>query len=256
VSTVASSLVPGTTYHYRLIASNKSGAGQGNDHTFKTSGHPPASATTGPATQVGKTSATLTGAINPNGQATTWTFQYGLTTGYGSQVFGGTLKAANTPSIVVWPLNGLQPGVTFHYRIVALHGAAVVSTGADQTFFTLPNPTPKPKVKASTSPHQAKHKPYVFTTKGSVSHPSSIPASIACIGNATVKFFLGKKLVASSLAAIASNCTYTSTATFKHLPGSGKHKPKKETLKVEVHFRGTGYLAPADAKSQKVTIGS
>src|SRR5438132_8378511 len=43
------------------------------------------SATTGPALSVTSTSANLTGSVNPNGQSTTYAFQFGTTTGYGSQ---------------------------------------------------------------------------------------------------------------------------------------------------------------------------
>jgi len=42
-------------------------------------------ATTGPATAIGATTATVTGTVVPGGQATTWYIQYGATTAYGSQ---------------------------------------------------------------------------------------------------------------------------------------------------------------------------
>ena len=42
-------------------------------------------AITGPVNAVGATTATLTGTVNPNGTATTWIFEYGKTTTYGTQ---------------------------------------------------------------------------------------------------------------------------------------------------------------------------
>ena len=44
----------------------------------------PPVATTGPATGISQTSATLTGTVDPNNEATTYYFEYGTTTSYGS----------------------------------------------------------------------------------------------------------------------------------------------------------------------------
>src|SRR5690349_5733149 len=43
------------------------------------------SATTGTADSVSQSSATLSGTVNPNGQATTYYFAYGTSTSYGTQ---------------------------------------------------------------------------------------------------------------------------------------------------------------------------
>jgi hypothetical protein len=40
--------------------------------------------TTDPATQVAQTGATLNGTVDPNGKATTYRFDFGTTTAYGS----------------------------------------------------------------------------------------------------------------------------------------------------------------------------
>ena len=50
---------------------------------------PPPTATTLPATNVTTNSATLNGTVNANNTSTTVTFQYGLTTSYGSSVTAG-----------------------------------------------------------------------------------------------------------------------------------------------------------------------
>ncbi|HET8872106.1 MAG TPA: hypothetical protein VFM83_00325, partial [Gaiellaceae bacterium] len=42
-------------------------------------------AITGPVNSVGATSATATGTVNPNGQATSWYFEYGTSTSYGKK---------------------------------------------------------------------------------------------------------------------------------------------------------------------------
>src|SRR5262249_43607928 len=99
VSTTISDLAPGTTYHYRLVATNVSGTVQGADGIFTTSAAAAPFAVTGPATGVSGTSATLTGSVNPNGRPSTWYFEYGTNTGYGTKTpaqnaGGGTAATA------------------------------------------------------------------------------------------------------------------------------------------------------------------
>lgn len=245
-------LTPGTKYHYRLVATSKFGTSTGADRTFTTAGHPPAAAVTGPPTAVGKTTVTLTGTVNPNGEATAWTFQYGPTTAYGQQATGGFLGASSSAQTVISTLAGLAPGTLFHYRLIALHGSSVISTGADETFFTEPSPTPVPRVSAHTSPGHARHRPYVFTTRVSISHPFYIPASLTCTGNAFVEFFLGNHAVADEVVAVQPNCTFSAKTTFKRVPG--RHH-KGHHLRVVAHFDGNGYLAPRFSSNQNVTAG-
>jgi hypothetical protein len=86
VPAAVAGLTPGTTYHYRLVATNAGGTTTGEDRIFATAAapRPPApQASTSPATGVGTTQATLHGAVNPRGTATLSFFQYGTTTGYG-----------------------------------------------------------------------------------------------------------------------------------------------------------------------------
>ena len=120
-------LTPGTTYHYRINASSSGGSGIGADRHFTTTGHSPAAVVTGGPTSVGKTVATLTGVINPEGATTTWVIQYGLTAAYGMQSFPGTLAGVTTPVGVSGELTGLSPATLFHYRIVAYHGARLIA---------------------------------------------------------------------------------------------------------------------------------
>jgi hypothetical protein len=83
VSASLTGLTAGTTYHYRVVATNASGTARGSDGIFTTSAAP--IAVTGSATNVTTTSATLNGTVDPNGRATTWYFEYGTSTSYGSK---------------------------------------------------------------------------------------------------------------------------------------------------------------------------
>src|SRR5438093_9398277 len=80
-------------------------------------------AITGPVSAVGPTSATVTGTVNPNGQATNWYFEYGTTTGYGSKTPTGNAGSGTSNVSVSAPLAGLTPGTTYHYRLVATSSA-------------------------------------------------------------------------------------------------------------------------------------
>ena len=89
-------------------------------------------------TQVTGTSVTLNGNINPGGMATTAEFQYGLTSSYGSVV--PITLAPNDGTglqIVGEGISGLQPGTTYHFRIVTDNGISPQST-PDATFSTAP----------------------------------------------------------------------------------------------------------------------
>jgi hypothetical protein len=254
VRTTASGLLPGTTYHFRLVAFNHSGATLGVDHTFHTAGNPPPAAATGPANNISANAATVTGIINPHGETTIWAVQYGLTNAYGVETFQHAIPAGNAPVTVSQPLTGLAAGTTFHYRIVALHNGSVAQAGADATFMTLPKPRPVPRVRASTSPHRDGSAPFTFTTSGSIGGPASTPASLRCTQSVRISFLLGKRKLASNLAPVQSTCKFSLQTTFKHLPGHGP-KNRHVQLKVFVHFLGNNYLAPANAKPGHVTLG-
>jgi len=135
-----------------------------------------------------------------------------------------------------------------------MHSGAPNQYGSDQTFTTYPSPRPVPRVRVRVSPGHSRHKPFLFTIAGSVAGPSSIPASADCFGDATVRFLLGKKQVAFDLVALQPNCTFGGQVQFNRLPGRGK-RHRQVRLRVLIHWRGNGYLAPADARPQSVLLG-
>lgn len=89
--------------------------------------------TTTSATAVATSSESVLGTVNPNGSPTKYYFQYGTTPTYGSTT--PTFDAGNgtTALTEAQSLNGLTPGTTYHYRIVAV-GPGGTSNGSDQTF--------------------------------------------------------------------------------------------------------------------------
>lgn len=246
-------LIPGTIYHYNVVAMNRYGLSTGRDMTFKTAGPPPPVAGTGPAIAATTSSVTLSGEINPNGATTGWRFEYGLTSSYATYTNGGTVAAGKTPVIITESLAGLEPGTIFHYRLVAFHGSVATGYGLDQIFMTKPSPAAKSSIHVHTSPGHARRRPFTFTTSGSVAGPAFIPAQFACTGSVAIRFFLGRRDVSFILVPLLPNCTFAGQTVFAHLPGRG---PKHRTvvLRVTVRYRGNGYLRQVPARSQLVKL--
>jgi hypothetical protein len=96
----------------------------------------PPSATTGPATGVGSSSATLTGTVRPNSGDASVRFEYATTTGYGSQTAVQRMTGSSDQPVSA-PLTGLSPNTTYHFRVVA-SAADGTATGADGMFTTAP----------------------------------------------------------------------------------------------------------------------
>lgn len=137
VSDAITGLQPGTTYHYRLVGTNSSGTATGGDQTFTTLGPPVVS--TGAATTISQTGATLNGTVNPGGQATDWHFELGTTTAYGQNSPNAGAGSGQTASAVSAAVSGLAPNTTYHYRVVASNASGTVA-GQDQTFTTATPP--------------------------------------------------------------------------------------------------------------------
>ena len=135
VSANLSGLVAGTTYHYRLVASNSAGTTDGADQTFTTSTANAPVVTTGAASGIGARSTDVNGHLNPNGAPTTYSFQYGTTTSYGLQTGTRSAGSGTSDQHVSAHLSGLVAGTTYHYRLIASNSAGTTD-GADQTFTT------------------------------------------------------------------------------------------------------------------------
>jgi hypothetical protein len=132
VSASLSRLSVATTYHYRLVVRNDAGTSVGSDRTFSTSLPPDVS--TGPAQSVGPSSATATGAVEPRGRQTTWYFEYGTSTSYGSRTSSRSAGSGSRRGVSA-TLSGLASATTYHFRLVATSDAGT-SRGADASFTT------------------------------------------------------------------------------------------------------------------------
>ena len=171
VSAQVTSLQPGMTYHFLLVASYgaaKTVAGA-TTQTFTTHAVTAPTATTLAAEGLKETEATLKGMVNPGGEAAEYFFEYGTDTHYGQKTEKATLSASGGNQGVSATLKDLIPGTEYHFRLVAKNTQGPAE-GLDHSFKTTSPPTKEP------SPTPTPTTPTVTTTS---TQPSSGGASTA-----------------------------------------------------------------------------
>jgi len=116
-------LTAGTTYDYRLVATNEHDLGEvrepGANVEFST---PPApSVDSATVSGLSANSATLNTRVNPNGFQTTYQFQWGTGTEYGSLAPAEPKAIGSGSSDVLESqrIEGLEANVTYHWRVLA-----------------------------------------------------------------------------------------------------------------------------------------
>src|SRR5438105_3795826 len=110
----------------------------------------PPGAATGAASVLGAGAARVRGALNGHAQPTSYEFQYGPTSAYGSASKSTGAGSGFTSVPASAKLTGLKPNSTYHYRLLATNPTGT-TPGRDRTFKTLALPrvghlTMSPKV--------------------------------------------------------------------------------------------------------------
>jgi len=88
------------------------------------------------ASAVTQTTANINGSVNPNGQDTTYHFEWGTSTSYDHVTPDKSLSGSSSVDVYEG-LTNLDPGTTYHFRLVAVNPSGT-SNSADQTFTTVP----------------------------------------------------------------------------------------------------------------------
>jgi phosphodiesterase/alkaline phosphatase D-like protein len=136
VTSEVTGLSPDTVYHFRVLAVNLAGPSFGPDQTFTTPDRP--TVVGSPATEVSATAATLNAGIHPGFRATTYHFEYGRNSAYGSSTpESAPIGSDNGLRGVSAAVSGLTVATSYHYRVVATN-AVGTTDGPDQTFTTSP----------------------------------------------------------------------------------------------------------------------
>jgi hypothetical protein len=137
-ATPVTGLLSHTRYTVCLVTSNAFGSEVGAPVSFETpAGAPTISSES--VSEVTATSARLQAQIDPHGADTTYHFDYGTTVAYGqSTPESSSIGADNSEHSISTEIQGLQPGVTYHYRLVATNSQSLLggTPGPDQTFTT------------------------------------------------------------------------------------------------------------------------
>ena len=119
-----------------LVATGVLQAAAGGSHSLTLVVVSPPAAVTLAATGVLETSVSLNGTVNPNGSTSTVSFEYGLTTSYGTTIAAtpATVSGTTTTAVRATPY-ALSSGTTYHYRVVATNSNGT-GRGAALTFTT------------------------------------------------------------------------------------------------------------------------
>jgi hypothetical protein len=194
--------------------------------------------------------------VNPKGSKTTYRFQFGVTTAYGTQSAPKSLSAGNSATSVSAVLSGLQSGKSYHYRLVATN-AGGVAVGQDRTFTTVSGGGGgggggggRRSVRAVTShvtPAVDSRKPFRFKVRGKVLRPAGVSRSRGCRGRVSIRFKAGPKTVRFRSARVRRSCRYGARVRI-----ALKHA---RTLRVSVRFRGNAVLKPKRGPVRFVRAG-
>src|SRR5262249_45753340 len=102
----------------------------------------PPAVTTGSASGIAQTAATVAGTVDPHLRATTFHFELGTTAGLGQQTAEEWFGSGPAGSVSA-ALSGLTADTTFFFRLVATNPDGT-TTGSTQSFKTTANPPPPP----------------------------------------------------------------------------------------------------------------
>jgi hypothetical protein len=144
ISAAIGGLTPSTDYDYRIQIGSFGGTAESGPQAFETLPPLPPEATTGSASSVTKTTATLVGSVNPKGGAISdCHFEYVTEAGFLSAGFStatskvcASSPSGNVPSTVSAKVTGLVAGTVYRVRVVATNNSGT-GTALDKAFTTV-----------------------------------------------------------------------------------------------------------------------
>lgn len=225
-------LTAATTYHFRIKGVSSAGTRMGVDATFTTAVPGGPDASTAAATSLTNTTAALNGLVNANGNSTTVTFSYGLTTSYGTMVNATpNTVTGSTSTNVSAALTSLTLGTTYHFKITAVNGVSTTSS-ADATFTTTggSNATVAPGGSATrgttvsvtiTLPTTPPPPPLVNPAGGGTLLPSSVTLATSITGTSVTRPAQGTVIATFSIPAGTATGAQNIVVIFPGAGGAG-----------------------------------
>lgn len=133
-------LARNSTFYFRLSAQNAYGTVTGGTYSFTTNDNPASQGTapaavTNAATAVARTTATLNARVTPRSSQTTYWFEYGDSTDFGSVSSFQSAGSGNTSLAVSAAISGLSPQTKYYFRVNAQNQYGTTN-GATQNFTT------------------------------------------------------------------------------------------------------------------------
>lgn len=145
VSAQLSSLAPATAYDYRIVVASNGGSAEGSAQKFTTLPPLPPLATTGSASAIALTKATIKGSVNPRGgPISNCHFEYTTDADFQKNGFAKAVSAVCSPAkpsgtsdvAVSAPITNLTAGTSYRFRVVATNNSGT-GNGFDQAFATM-----------------------------------------------------------------------------------------------------------------------
>lgn len=188
ISANVKGLTTATSYDYRIQVESHGGSAEGSTQSLQTLPPLPPEVTTGTASGLTKSAATLAGTVNPKGgTVSSCRFEYVTDASFQSAGFAGaTSKACSPPpsgnvSIAVSAkVTGLSAGTTYRVRVVATNNSGTTQAG-DTTFATVAetcaeNPALCPPPETPQQPAQ----PAAPAPSGPVTAPQAAKKPLKC----------------------------------------------------------------------------
>lgn len=201
-------------------------------------------------TAVDRQNAQVTHAVRTNGLDTTVTFEYGLTQSYGSTLPEQNLTGVEAPTTtpLEWNITGLQPNVSYFYRITAVNADG--TTTATGSFTASPNAEPFAEVDTIFVPTTTKGLPIVVADTvllendfdGNVGDDLTIISVTGALG--------GQAAVRGSNVYFTPDITYTGFGLFSYTVADQFGATSSTTVLVRSFAAATGYyVATVDSGS-------
>jgi tripartite motif-containing protein 71 len=196
VSEAVTGLAASTTYYFRIVATNGGGTREGAEQSFATSAKPTVETWSGE--DVGETTATLSGAVNPEGAEAKYYFEYGTSEAYGSKTAEASLSSGTTNVEVSKEITGLLRNTTYYFRIAATNVNGT-TYGSAETLTTL-SPVTTGSATGITATEAVLHgtvNPHGLATTDqfeyglTTSYGTTVPASAESAGSGTAEVSKG-----------------------------------------------------------------